>query len=169
MSKSARWLFACTFVLAFMGSGRNADAGAEVNIGINIAPPPALVIPAPPPVMVIPETYIYFAPTVEVDILFYQDYWYRFHGGHWYRATVYNGKWIYVHPPRVPAALLRLPPNYRHVPPGHRRIPYADLKKHWRTWEKEKHWDKPDRREKRAHTKVKREHGERKGGGKGKH
>ncbi|MGC1455777.1 MAG: hypothetical protein WA946_11385, partial [Nitrospirota bacterium] len=39
--------------------------------------------------------------------------------------------------------LINLPPGYRNVPPGHERIPYGQLRKNWKTWERDKHWDKP--------------------------
>jgi len=133
-------------------------AGVDVNIGVNFGPPPPVVIAAPPPVVVIPGTYVYFAPDVQVDILFYHGDWYRPHGGRWYRGAGYDGPWVFVEPARVPGVLLRLPPNYRRVPPGHERIPYGQLKKNWHTWEKEKHWDKHE---------AKKGNGD--GKGKGKH
>ena len=50
--------------LLLMGLGPLDTVMAEVNIkvGVNVPPPPPLVIPAPPPMHVIPRTYIYFAP-----------------------------------------------------------------------------------------------------------
>ncbi len=55
---------------------------------------------------------------------------------------MYNGSWVFVEPARVPGALVHLPHDFRHVPPGHQRIKYVDVKNNWKTWEKEKHWDK---------------------------
>lgn len=121
---------------------RGVTAEVSINVGINVPSPPPLLIPAPPPMFVIPETYVYFAPEVEVDIFFYHGYWYRPYRGHWYRSRNYNGKWVYISPKHVPSSLLRLPPDFRHVPPGHRHIPYGHLKKNWRTWEREKYWEK---------------------------
>ena len=131
-------------ILTFMSYPSQGIAGVDVNIGVNIGPPPPVVIPAPPPVIVIPETYVYFVPNIEVEILFYHGYWYRPYQGRWHRATGYNGPWVYIEPPLVPAVLVHLPPNYRQVPPGHQRIPHGQLVKNWKTWEKEKHWDKHD-------------------------
>jgi hypothetical protein len=108
------------------------------------APPlPLLVIPAPPPVFLIPGTYAYFAPDVDADLFFCDGYWYRPHGGGWYRSSRYSGPWGFVSPKRVPGVLIHLPPGYRNVPPGHQRIPYGQLRKNWKTWERHKHWDKP--------------------------
>lgn len=129
-------------VLGFMSYPTHGMAGVDVNVGVNFGPPPAVVIPAPPSVVVIPGTYVYFAPEIQAEILFYHGYWYRPYQGRWHRATGYNGPWSYIEPARVPAALVHLPPNYRHVPPGHQRIPHGQLKKNWKTWEHDKHWDK---------------------------
>ena len=79
-------------IMLLIGMGYPSGATAGVNIGINVLPPPPLAIPAPPPMFVIPRTYIYFAPEVDVDILFYHGYWYRPYQGHWYRSGTYNGK-----------------------------------------------------------------------------
>src|SRR4030042_3369313 len=108
---------------------------AGVDIRIRIPLPPPLVIPAPPPVVVIPGTYVYYAPDVDVDVFFYQGYWYRPHRGHWYRSKTYNGKWVYLSPGKVPRAVINVPPDFRHVPRGHRHIPYGDVRKKWKTWE----------------------------------
>ncbi len=135
-----------------MGPLRESRAEVQLNIGINAgpppvvvpAPPPAYVVPAPPPVIAIPGTYVYYAPGLSVDILFYQGHWYRPHGGYWYTARSYNGPWVHVAPARVPHALVALPHDYRSVPPGHQRIPYGQLKKNWAKWERDRHWDHRD-------------------------
>jgi hypothetical protein len=134
-------------LLIGMGYPNGVAAEVNINVGISVPPPPPLIIPAPPPMFVIPRTYVYFAPEVDVDIFFYQGYWYRPHQGHWYRSKSYNGKWVYLSPKRVPRGLLDLPPDFRHVPPGHRNIPYGDVRKNWKTWERDKYWEKHGGRE----------------------
>ncbi len=129
-------------------------AEVQVNIGINAgpppvvvpAPPPAYVVPAPPPVIAIPGTYVYYAPGLGIDILFYHGHWYRPHGGHWYSARSYNGPWVHVSPAKVPRPLGMLPPDYRRVPRGQQRIPYGQLKKNWSRWERDRHWDRHEAR-----------------------
>lgn len=116
---------------------------ASGRAGLPVPPLPPLFVPAPPPVILVPGSYVYFAPDVDVDILFFHGYWYRPYGGRWYRSSFYNGPWGFVPARRVPRALINLPPGYRNVPPGHERIPYGQLKGNWRSWEKERHWDKP--------------------------
>lgn len=135
-------LFVGTMLLTLLGLSNRGFAEVNINVGINVPPPPPVVIHAPPPMFVIPRTYVYFAPEVEADIFYYHGYWYRPHQGHWYRSGSYNGRWVYIAPKKVPATLLNLPPDFRRVPPGHQHIPYGHLKKNWRTWEKEKYWEK---------------------------
>jgi hypothetical protein len=164
-------IFVGMILLMSMGYSDRVIAEVKINVGINVPPPPPLVIPAPPPVIVIPNTYVYFPTEVEADILFYHGYWYRPYHERWYRSGSYKGPWVYIVPERVPPAVLHLPPNYRHVPPGHERIPHGQLKKNWRTWEREKHWDKHEYEHKgeERHEIEKGEHQQGKGSGKGKH
>ena len=169
-----RKIFGIFFVgvtlLTLMGPIRTGFAEVNVKVAINVPPPPPFVIPAPPPMFVIPRTYVYFAPDVDVDIFFYQGYWYRPHHGHWYRSRSYNGKWVYLSPNKVPRAVINVPPNFRRVPPGYRHIPYGDVHKNWKSWEKQKYWDKHGGSE--WHGEERREpdrHDHDKGGGRGKH
>jgi hypothetical protein len=145
-------------IVLMIGMGRPNGVTAEVNInvGIGVPPPPPLVIPAPPPMFVIPRTYVYFAPEVDADIFFYHGYWYRPYQGHWYRSGSYSGRWVYIAPKRVPSVLLSLPPDFRRVPPGYRHIPYAEFRKSWKTWERDKYWEKHGGREWRGE--ERREH-----------
>ncbi len=123
----------------------NGFAGVNVNVGapdinINIGPPPPVVIQSPPPMAVIPGTYVYIAPNVSANLLFYHGQWYRPHRGHWFCAPSYNGPWAHIAPAGVPRPILDLPPGYRKLPPGHQRIPYQKVKGNWEKWEREKHW-----------------------------
>ena len=110
-------------------------------------PPPAYTMPAAPPVVVIPGTYIYAVPGINVPVLFYHGVWWRPFEGRWYRATLYNGPWIYVRPRMVPGPLIALSPDYyRRIPVGLPRIPYIELRDNWERWERERHWDRPRER-----------------------
>ncbi len=151
------WILTALFGALLTVSGiTEAMAGVEVNVNIGAPPvlvtpapppvvvapasPPVLMMPAPPPVVVIPGTYVYAVPDVEVNILFYHDYWYRPYEGRWYRARSYNGPWAYLAPSRVPRALIELPPDHHMIPPGYRHIPYGQMKKNWPKWERERYW-----------------------------
>jgi hypothetical protein len=166
--KKKTFMTMATAVILMVGIGCSNGLAAEINInvGINAPPPPPLAIPAPPPMFVIPGTYIYFAPEVDVNIFFYQGHWYRPYRGHWYRSRVYDGKWVYVAPRRVPRVLLDLPPDFRRVPPGYRHIPYRDVRKNWKAWEREKYWERHGGRD---WHRDKWEHDEGRGRGRGRH
>lgn len=140
-----------------------ATAEAEVNINVGIGIPP-VVVAAPPAVVVIPGTYIYIAPDVREDLFFYRGHWWRPHGKKWYRAKDVNGPWIFISVGNVPRGLRHLPPGYRESHPGLERIEHVHVSKHWRQWEKEKHWDRHDswkkhKREHKEHRKEHKEHG----------
>jgi hypothetical protein len=128
-------------LLILTGFSAQSDARVDVGIGINI---PAYEFTAPPSLVVVPGTYVYFVPDINVDVLFYQGFWYRSHEGRWFRSKAYNGPWGLIAPTRVPGALIELPPEYRHIPPGHRHIPYREFNKNWKRWEKNKHWEKDE-------------------------
>lgn len=117
---------------------------AEVNVSVQVALPP-LVIPAPPGLVVIPNTYVYYPPGVDADIFFYHGYWYRPHHSHWYRAQHYNGPWGPIVSNRVPRAVIAVPPGFRQGP-MYEHVPYGQVKKNWRGWERDRHWDR-DRRD----------------------
>ncbi len=126
---------------AVIFSPLRSSAGVNVNVGINV-PLPALEISAPPALVVIPGTYVYYAPDVDADIVFYHNYWYRPYGGRWYRSASYNGPWGFVAVNSVPGVLLHLPPDYRHLHGGYERIPYGRVRSNWRTWERARRWDR---------------------------
>ncbi len=128
-------LIACVLFLP-----QKSLAGVHVNVGINL---PVFTFAAPPPMLVIPGTYAYYVPDANVDIFFYQGYWYRPYEGRWFRARGYNGPWGHIVSSSVPRVVVDLPPDYRHhAHPGYERIPYGQFKKNWRRWDHERYWDK---------------------------
>jgi hypothetical protein len=127
-------------LLVLTGSANKSEAGISVNIGVNL---PAYRFAGPPEVVVIPGTYVYMVPDIDVDILFFQGYWWRPYKGHWYRSRDYKGSWRYVEPRRIPRGLRGLPHDYRHrLSPGYERVPHRDLERNWKKWEREKYWDR---------------------------
>ena len=137
LSASMAGLFAA-FLLFAPGQSK---AGVSVHVDI---PLPRLFIPLPPPLVVIPGTYAYYPPDVEADIFFYHGYWYRPYQDRWYLSADYNGPWRFTE--RVPRVLRGLPPTYRHHGPAREHMPYGTVRENWRSWEKERHWDRHDRR-----------------------
>ncbi len=106
------------------------------------APPPVLL--APPFLYVIPGTYAYYVADVDVDFFFYQGFWYRPYLGRWYRANAYNGSWTSIATNRVPVVLREVPNTYRRVAPRSSRLPHHDVQNNWRSWERERYWDRQD-------------------------
>jgi hypothetical protein len=103
---------------------------------------PVVVFKAEPVLVVIPGTYVYVIPDRDDDFFFHEGYWWRPHGGFWYRSTIYNGPWVVVERPVVPPPLIGLPPGWRHLPPGLARVRYAQVRDNWRRWHKDKYWEK---------------------------
>ncbi len=137
-------------LLVLAGSAAQSEAmGERVSIQVNL---PAVRFAAPPDVVVIPGTYVYMVPDVDVDVLFYQDYWWRPYEGRWYRSGDYNGSWRYVETRNIPGGLRTLPQDYRHrLSPGYERIHHKDVQKNWKKWEKEKHWEKQGKQDRGGH------------------
>ena len=145
-----------------------APATAGVNVNVNIGPP-AVVVAEPPEVVVVPNSMVYFAPGVSVELLFFEGYWWTPKEGRWFRARGYDGPWTIVGPRGVPREIVRLPRDYRSVYVRGEHVPYGQLKKHWRHREIErrerrgewKHY-KEDRKEARKeHKERAKDHRER--------
>ncbi len=121
---------------------------ARVNVGISISLPP-LVFAGPPEVVVIPGTYIYAVPDLDVDIFFYDGWWWRPWEGRWYRSRHYDSGWAFYG--RVPSFYTRIPPGWRNNfrdrrweghPWNYRRIPHQQLQRNWNNWGRRRHWER---------------------------
>ncbi len=141
-------LFWGTILLALVSALPN-PAMARVDIGISISLPPPIVFAAPPEVVVIPETYVYAVPDSDVDIFFYNGWWWRPWEGHWYRSRHYESGWAYYQ--RVPSFYAGIPSGWRNDYRDHRwgghqwnyqRIPQQQLQGNWNNWQKSRHWEK---------------------------
>jgi hypothetical protein len=143
--------------------GAKAEARAGVQVNVNIGPPP-IVVAEPPEVVLVPGSQVYFVPQPEIDVFFYNDYWWSPRGDRWYRARAYNGPWVIVERRFVPAPVIRVPRNYRVRYEREHHIPYGQWKKEFRHGEKEERQDwKEERREERRD--ERREPGEGRGRG----
>src|SRR3990172_1350018 len=120
-------------------------AGVDVSISL----PPLVVFSAPPAMVVIPETYVYVVPDVDVEIFFYDGWWWRPWEGRWYRSRHYDSGWGYYQ--RVPSFYSRVPRSWRNDyrerrwggrPGNHQPIPHQQVERNWSSWKKNKHWEK---------------------------
>ena len=123
-------------------------AMARVDIGINISLPPPIVFASSPEVVVLPETYVYVVPDLDVDIFFYNGWWWRPWEGHWYRSRHYDSGWAYYQ--RVPSFYGGIPSGWRNDYRDHRwgghqwnyqRISQQKLQGNWSNWQKSRHWE----------------------------
>ena len=135
-----------------------AFGGTSVSVNIGV---PAVVVAGPPEMILVPDTMVYYAPGVEVDLFFYRGSWYTRHGHRWYRGNSYKGPWAYAAPRTVPVAFGRLPRDYRTVYARERHVPHGQLKKHWKHHEQERRWGRRAAHSSREH--EHRHHGDRDG------
>ena len=133
--------------LAIVGPGR---ALAEISVGIGISLPPPVVFEAPPAVVVLPDTDdVYVVPDIDVDIFFWNGWWWRPWEGRWYRSRYYDRGWAYYN--HVPRFYFDVEPGWRgyyrsHDWHGHRwnyeRIPDQRLRANWYNWRNNRHWER---------------------------
>ena len=126
------------------------SAMAEVNINIGFPLPPPVVFSAPPEVIVVPDTYgVYAVPDINVDIFFWDGWWWRPWEGRWYRSHYYDRGWAYYN--TVPYFYYDVDPRWRgyyrdHDWHGHRwnheRIPYQRLHSNWKNWNTNRYWER---------------------------
>ena len=122
---------------------------AGVDIHVSIPLPPPIVFAAPPELIVIPETYAYVAPDIDVDLFFWNGWWWRLWEGRWYRSHYYNRGWGYYN--NVPSFYFDVDPGWRgyyrdHNWYGHRwdyeRIPNRRLQQNWKSWQNDRRWER---------------------------
>jgi hypothetical protein len=126
--------------------GQANEAAAEVNVSINLGPPP-IVVAAPPHVVMIPGSQVYFVPHPEIDVFFYNDFWWSPRGSHWYHSRNYNGPWLVVDHRNVPPPVFRVPKDYRVVYKHQQQIPYGQWKKQREHQEREQHQERDQHQE----------------------
>ncbi len=132
-----------------------AQAGG-VNIGINIGPPPPIVVASPPQFVVVPDTPVSYAPGVGADLFVYGGRYYRYYDDAWFTAPAYGGPWTFVAFERVPPPVLAVPASYYRVPPGHLR--YGGERWAEERREQERRWAHERREQERQWEHERRDH-----------
>jgi hypothetical protein len=139
------WLGVIVFGLSL--SAGPAEAQVSVEVGVQLPPP--LFFPAPPQVVVLPDTYVYVVPDIEQDVYFFDGFWWRPWGGHWYRSSYYDRGWGFYS--SVPGFYFDVPQNWRHEyhshhwngqPWNYTPISHQQVQEHWSSWKNNKHWEK---------------------------
>ncbi len=126
------------------------SAIAQVSVSIGIPLPPPIVFQAPPQVIVLPDAPdVYVVPDVDIDLFFYNGWWWRFWDGYWYRSRYYDRDWVYFD--HVPRFYFDVDPDWRGFYRGHewhghpwdyRRIPNGQLQRNWSTWHSNGYWQR---------------------------
>jgi hypothetical protein len=121
---------------------------AGISLDIRIPLPPPIVHEAAPAVIVLPDTdYVYVVPNIELDIFFWNGWWWREWEGYWYRSLHYSRGWTYYN--AVPDFYFDVDPGWRryyreHKWYGHRwnyePIPSRRLLRNWKKWNKNRYW-----------------------------
>jgi len=138
-----------TLFLAIIGIVPNPSI-AGVNISIGISLPPVIAFQAPPDVIVIPDTnYVYAVPDIDVDLYFWNGWWWRLWNGRWYQSQYYDRGWGYYN--NVPSFYYDVNPRWRNYYRnrnwyGHRwdyqRIPNRQLQQNWEQWDNNRNWER---------------------------
>lgn len=123
---------------------------AEVDVSIGISLPPAIVFQAPPEVIVLPDTSnVYIVPELEVDLFFWNGWWWRPWEGRWYRSRYYDRGWVYYR--SVPSWYFDVDPGWRRYyrernwyghPWSYERIPHRRLQRNWKSWNTNRYWER---------------------------
>ncbi len=95
-----------------------APAHADVNIGIDVAPPPALVVASPPRL-----SPVFYGPSANYNLFVYAGRYYSLHGGTWFIAASSGSSWGIIATNRVPQPVLAVPATYYKIPPGQAKGP----------------------------------------------
>jgi len=117
------------------------------SLEANLLPPIPFVVP--PEVVVIPGTNVYVAPDIDVDLFFWDGWWWRLWEGRWYRSHYYNRDWGYYN--NVPSFYFDVDPGWRGYYRDHNwygarwdyeRIPNQRLQRNWKSWQNDRHWER---------------------------
>ena len=131
-----------TFV-ACVSTSRYEDTGMGISL-------PPIRFYGPPDVVVMPDTDdVYFVPDIDVDIFFWNGWWWRPWEGRWYCSQYYDRGWAYYN--NVPSFYYDVDPGWRGSYRdrnwyGHRwdydRIPHPRLQQDWESWHNNRYWER---------------------------
>ena len=141
-------VFGAIFILLMSISTAPAMAAVDISIGISL--PPVIAFAAPPSVVVLPDTNdVYVIPEIDVDIFFWNGWWWRPWEGRWYRSHYYDRGWVYYN--AVPRFYFDVDPGWRRYyverrwyghPWYYERIPHQRLQQNWKGWRNNRYWEK---------------------------
>lgn len=125
------------------------QAIAGVSIHVSIPLPPPILFGLPPAVVVIPDTNsVYAVPDIDVDLYFWNGWWWRPWDGRWYRSRYYDRGWVFYN--QIPVFYGDVYRGWRgyynnHMWHGHRwnyeKISHHMLRSNWQRWQNDRHWE----------------------------
>jgi hypothetical protein len=129
----------------------------DVDLGIRIGstPPPLVAVRAPvvvaPGPAGPPPPVVYTAPNLPYNYFVYENRYYLYREGTWFRARHHNGPWTVIGIAQVPRPVLAVPAEHYHERPAH--------------WQKHgpPPWAREHERERDRHAHQERGHGHDKG------
>ena len=111
---------------------------------------PPIRFNGPPDVVAMPDTDdVYVAPDMDVDMFFWNGWWWRPYEGRWYRSQYYDRGWADYN--NVPSFYSDVDPSWRRYYRdrnwyGHRwdydRIPHQRLQQNWNSWHNNRYWER---------------------------
>ena len=107
------------------------SVGVDINIGNRpvapvVAGPPPIVLATPPNMVYVGGLGAYVAVGIPQDLFFYNNAYFYYHRGFWYRSAYYGGPWVHTERRGIPPGLY-----------GHRIAELRDFKRH--AWENYRH------------------------------
>ncbi|HEX2966427.1 MAG TPA: hypothetical protein VHO84_11600 [Syntrophorhabdaceae bacterium] len=133
---------------------------ARVDVSVNIGLPPPIAFVQPPEVIVLPNTdSVYAVPGLDIDLFFWNGWWWRPWQGHWYRSRFYDRGWAFYS--GIPVFYTYVDPGWRVYYNDHnwrgsywsyRRIPHHDLQSNWRRWHNDRYWERRHNWDVRSYT-----------------
>jgi hypothetical protein len=134
-----------------------APAFSQISVGIGLPSVQiGINVPTFPQLTVVPGYPVYYAPSVDGNLFFYDGLYWSLNGDRWYSSSWYNGPWNFVAPEAVPMFLWRIPVRYYRRPPAYFRGWRGEESPHWgEHWgpgwaQSHRGWDHWDRRAVRA-------------------
>ena len=108
----------------------SVTAYAEININIGVSIPGVTVTEqSEPSVIILPDTPdVYAVPDADVDIYFWNGFWWKITNGKWYKSQKYNSNWV----------IIGGAPSFYHSVNPHWRKNYSRGEWNGRPWKPEK-------------------------------
>ena len=111
-----------TLVALLLAGGLLAPAPAITGVnGVNVAPPPALVVASPPRLVAVPGSSVFYGPSEPYNLFVYGGRYYSFHSGTWFIAAGPGTLWSTIATDRVPSPVLAVPTVYYKTPTEERK------------------------------------------------